>query len=82
MLLGNIKLAETEHKQIADQLFSTQIEDDFAFKSNIVAQKSLDKQTLFREREVDSLKDLIYGNQETADEDDELEYDTLRFDVN
>ena len=42
----------------------------------------MDKQTLFREREVDSLKDLIYGNnQETAAEEDELEYDTLRFDV-
>ena len=60
------------------------MDDNFEYKKNIEKQKSLDKQTLFREREVDSLKDLIYGRQdeETYIEDDELVYDTLRFDIN
>ena len=38
---------------------------------------------MFREREVDSLKDLIYGKQDDSTTvDDELETDTLRFDIN
>ena len=82
MLLGDIKLTgESEQKQIADQLIS--VPEDFGFKAKIEAQQSKDQQTLFREREVDSLKDLIYGKQDdTTTVDDELETDTLRFDIN
>ena len=82
MLLGNIKLeGDNEQKQIADQLIS--VPEDFGFKAKIEAQKSLDQQTLFREREVDSLKDLIYGKQDElmTVEEYELENDTLRFDI-
>jgi hypothetical protein len=45
-------------------------------------QRKQDRQTLFREREVQSLRDLIYGK-ETAEntEDDELVVDTNRYDV-
>jgi hypothetical protein len=60
------------------------MDDEFNFKKNIEVQKSVDQQTLFREREVDSLKDLIYGRQDEEtqiDDDDELVYDTLRFDI-
>jgi len=46
-------------------------------------QRKQDRQTLFREREVQSLRDLIYGGKETAEntEDDELAVDTNRYDV-
>ena len=47
-------------------------------------QRKQDRQTLFREKEVESLRDLIYGQIETADqseEDDTLIIDTNRYDV-
>lgn len=84
MLLGDIKLeGNDEQKQIADELIT--VPEDFGFKAKIEAQKSMDQQTLFREREVDSLKDLIYGKQDeeatAVDDEDELHSDTLRFDI-
>lgn len=48
-------------------------------------QKATEKQNLFREREVDNLQALIYGDQstiDTYDEDENYLVDTNRFDVN
>ena len=46
-------------------------------------QRKKDQQNLFREREVQNLRDLIYGEQETSDEfaDDSIVIDTNRYDV-
>jgi len=46
-------------------------------------QRKQDQQQLFREKEVQSLRDLIYGQleQQSTDEDDSLLVDTNRYDV-
>lgn len=49
-------------------------------------QRNLDRQTLFREKEVQSLRDMIYGeidkDDEQMEEDSEYIVDTNRFEVN
>lgn len=64
-------------------------EHEAGFQSKLEEQKKETLQTLFRERQVDNLSNLIYGSPKEDNNDEEietdassLEHDTNRYDVN
>lgn len=61
-------------------------EEEFGFQKKLEDQKKSTQQTLFREKEVDNLQELIYGEagleQAESDSMPKLDLDTIRYDVN
>ena len=98
MLLAGVSLADQKAKgeksRLVNQL-STLVdakyisEHEAGFQSKLEEQKKETLQTLFRERQVDNLSNLIYGSPKEDNNDEEietdassLEHDTNRYDVN
>lgn len=90
MLLAGVSLdysGKQEAKSIANQMVTQPdlTTPDFDFKSKFEEQKEINKQNLFRERQVDNIQELIYGKpkeENKAPGDSGLEFDSFRFDVN
>ena len=88
MLLDGIALQIDEQREAKKTLDSinnmikVKEDDDLeeTFKRKLMAEKSNAAQTLFRERQVDNIQDLIYGDQESTETGGSL-FDCQRFDV-
>lgn len=93
MLMAGVSLdysGKQEIKSIANQMAGQPelMTTDFNFKSKFEEQAQINKQNLFRERQVDSIQELIYGKPKEDKQnaiyagDSVLEFDSFRFDVN
>lgn len=77
-LLSGIEITE---KRATRRLFRAEAADDQDRQDLFKVNEKLNEQSLFREREVDNLHNIIYNNQ-TAPENDENTKDCNRYDVN
>ena len=81
--------AKIERRNVAESLAKKHLgaavdaeNTEAGFKQKLEKQKMMDQQTLFREKEVDNLQALIYGEGNDNQEGPLLEIDTFRYDSN